>query len=166
MHCKTVLHQIFFLSLNDMLAPALHILKRNKLRLTIFCICKDVCMTRNIKLKLKVAFLVLARVKGITSQLNLKPWLGFLWGGGRAARAHFPEILQNQYSPWADLNNPLWNGKLCSLAFSHAGAIIKMFTQYNFGCLCINSTPYLQASEQLNRASGLVQSFDCKPQSI
>ena len=64
-----------------MLAPALHILKRNKLRLTIFCICKDVCMTRNIKLKLKVAFLVPARVKGITSQLNLKPWLGFLWGG-------------------------------------------------------------------------------------
>ena len=39
-------------------------------------------MTKHIKFKSKLAFLVLARVKGTTSQLSLKTWLGFCNVGG------------------------------------------------------------------------------------
>ena len=88
-------------------------------------ICKEFCMAKWMKFKLKLGFLVLARVKGKTSQQSLMTWLAFWraatlclplmgvgdWliqkGGGQGPKKTFT----------AEKNKSLrmsWNGEICN----------------------------------------------------
>ena len=62
-------------------------------------------MTKHIKFKSKLAFLVLARVKGTTSQLSLKTWLGFCNVGGGTFVA-FLALSLPRTTPWHMLSFP------------------------------------------------------------
>ena len=61
-------------------------------------------MTKHIKFKSKLAFLVLARVKGTTSQLSLKTWLGFCNVGGDICCFPCSKFAEN--NPWHMLSFP------------------------------------------------------------